>query len=224
LTAVHVFFLSKNIFINRSRVGFKIRSWRWISSAYPVILLRFVGNKQSIIWVGIKIFTCGVLYLIARNNTLNSSDLRLLFLFFSAGILANGILVNRVRQFEGMYLSFYMGLPISLLKRLLQYSIVYFVLLFPEFGTVLILAPLHLSYNDALQFSLCGYSLLLLMNSITFLQHFSTKEYLPILLLILCVQYIFLMTAGLFFLILIFLGFAVMLFLIGYYKREWSTG
>ena len=222
LTARHVFFLSGKRFVKPVQNGRRTGGWQRLSSLYPLILFRFISNKHKIIWFGIKTFTCGMLYGVARNNALNGSDLRLLFLFFTTGILVNGILVYRVREFEEMYLHFYRGLPVSLPKRLFQYSLLYFVVLIPEFITAFILSPGHLSWTVALQFSLSAYSLLLLMNTITFLKHFSMKEFLPILLLLFCVQYIFIMTVGLYSLCLLFFVCAILFFLISYYKSEWN--
>lgn len=215
----HVYVLN-NLYKKPVLPRIKVKGWLELSSAYPVILLRFVANQQKIMWIGLKVFTCSLLYLIARNNTLSSSDIHLTFLFFNFGVFANGVLVFRIREFEETYLTFYRGVPVSLLKRLLEYALVYFILLLPEFITAGLLAPVHLQYSDAIQFSLCGYSLLLLMNSITFLQSFSAKEYLPVLLLIFSIQYIFLMAVGLTFLYLLLLVFAIVLFLRGYYKGE----
>lgn len=196
-------------------------SWK-IPSSYPIVLIRFIALRQKMIWVGIKCFTCGVLYLITRNNTSVDYDTSFPFLFFNFGILANGIMVYRIREFEETYLSFYRGVPLSLPKRFLQYLFIYFILLIPEFIVTGMLTPAHLQYGDAIRFSLCGYSLLLLMNSITFLQNFSTKEYLKMLLLIFCTQYIFLITVGLTALYLLFFSLAITLFLIGYYRFDRS--
>jgi hypothetical protein len=194
-----------------------------LSPSYQVILIRFVANKQKMIWVGVKAFTCSLLYLIARNNTYADYDIGPVFLFFKFGILDNGIMIHRIRGFEETYLTFYRGIPVPLMKRFLQYSLVYFIFLIPEFITAGMLVPTHLRYADAFRFSLCGYSLLLLMNSITFLQDFSMKEYLKILLLIFGIQYIFLMTVGLTFLYLFLFILAIVFFLPWYYKFERSV-
>ena len=190
-------------------------------SPYPIILLRFVVNKQKIMWAGIKLFTCAVLYKLAQNNAeAGGFDNRFTFIFFNFGILANGIIVYRIREFEETCLSFYRGAPVSLLKRFTQYALLCLVLLIPEFITAGMLTPVYLHYDDAIRFVLCGYSLLLLINSITFLKHFSMQEYLKILLLIFCVQYLFLLTIGLTVLYLLFFILAGILFSKGYYKFE----
>ncbi|MEO8771197.1 MAG: hypothetical protein ABI402_13970 [Ferruginibacter sp.] len=190
-------------------------------SPYPIILLRFVANKQRIMWAGVKLFTCGVLYKLAQNNVeAGGFDNRFTFIFFNFGILANGIIMYRIREFEETSLSFYRGVPVSLIKRFIQYALTCLVLLLPEFITAGMLVPVYLHYEDAIRFILCGYSLLLLMNSITFLKNFSMQEYLKILLLIFCVQYLFLLTIGLTVLYLLFFILAGILFSKGYYKFE----
>ena len=200
-------------------------SWRKVTgrlaylSSYPAILVSFIAQKQKAIWIGVKLYTCGVLYLIARNNSAASYDTLMAFLFFNFGIYANGVLVYLVREFEETYLSFYRGLPQSSLQRLGHYVLVYFILLIPEFITILLLTPVHLHYKDAVSFSLCAYSLLLLMNSILFLADFSTKEYAVILLGVFCVQYI-LLPAGYSFLFPSFFFAAIVLFLWRYHHFE----
>ncbi|MEO7984318.1 MAG: hypothetical protein ABI688_09570, partial [Bacteroidota bacterium] len=202
--------------------GSLINRWPRVSSAYPVILLRFVVQQQKIIWAGCKIFTCVLLYMIFRNNTLSEADIRLTFLFFNFGILGNTILIARIRNFEEMYLGFYPGMPVSLWKRLLAYSLVYFILLIPEFITAASLAPVYMEYSYATQFSLCAFGLVLLMNNITFFQRFNAREYLPVLLLIFILLYIIMMTAGLVILYYLLFTFAVIVFFAGYYKSERS--
>jgi hypothetical protein len=204
----------------------KIFSWPGITkriklpSSYPVILLRFITRHQKMLWLGIKIFTCGILYLIARNNTLTPSDVSTVFLFFNFGILGNGIILFRVREFEETRLKFYRGAPVRLVTRFLQYAMVYFILLLPEFFTTGILAPVYLSTKDAVNFSLCGYSLLLLMNSTTFLQDFSMRDYLKIILLVFAIQYIFIATGVFIILYIFFFVLALVLFLVSYYRFE----
>lgn len=189
---------------------------------FPLTLIRFVANEKKIIWAGVKVFTCGILYLIARNNTYDDYDISMPFLFFNFGILANGVLIYRIREFEEIYLSFYKGLPVSLLKRFLQYLLIFFILLIPEFVTVATLVPVHLHYADAVNITLCGFGLLLLMNSITFLANFKMKEYIIILLAVFCVQCILLMTVGFVFLYLLFFASAITIFLKSCHQFEYQ--
>ncbi|CAL1518650.1 hypothetical protein [Chitinophaga sp. MM2321] len=191
-----------------------------LSAAYPVILIQFVANKQKIAWLGIKIFTCGILYGAARNNILTDYDAASIFWFFNFGIIANGLLVYRIREFEEMYLAFYRGASVSLSRRGMQYALVCFALLIPEFITIGMLVPVHLHYSDAISFALCSYSLVLLMYSITFLRRFSMKSYLKMVLLMACVQFLFLLFATLTILSLLFFIIAVTIFMIGYYRFE----
>lgn len=189
-----------------------------IPISYTFVLLGFIARKQRALWAGIKIFTCGVLYLIARNNSTADYDISLPFLFFNFGILANGIVIYRIRQFELDYLSFYRGLPVSLLKRFVQYSLLYLALLIPEFITSALLAPVHLHYYDAISFSLSSFSLLLFINTICQLQHFSRKEFAAILLLLFAAQYVFMLVAGLTALYVFFTVVSMAIFFANYYK------
>ncbi len=189
-------------------------------ASYVGMLLWFIVDEQKVIWLSIKVFTCGVLYLIARYNTASQYDIVMPFLFFNFGIFSNSLLVYLTRQWEERYLSFYRSLPVSLLRRLCQYSLFYGILLLPEFMTAFLLTSVHLHAADALTFSLCGYSLLLLMNNTLFLKDFSAKEFVIVLLFFFCVQYILLPTAGFTALYLLFFFAAVVVFITGYYRYE----
>lgn len=199
---------------------YKFILWKWSAKTYSAILLKFVSARQKMIWLGIKVFTCGTVFLIARNNTPTDYDISFPFLFFNFGILANGILVYRIREFENSYLSFYQGLPVTLLNRFLQYAIVYFITLIPELITLFILTPVHLKIVDAIQFIGSGYSLLLLMNCATFIMGTSMKLYLKTLFVIFCMEFAVFLTFGLGLLPFCLFLFAALCFVIGYYKFE----
>ena len=189
-----------------------------VASSYSFILLRFIAVRQKFTWAALKVVTSVPLYLIAGNNILTGSDINLLFLFFNFGILANGIFVYKTREFEETHLSFYRGLPVSLLQRFFQYTLIYFVILIPEIITLVMLTPAHLHYFQATGFLLCSFSLLLLMNSISFFHDFNRNGYLGIFTLVLLVQYISVVVVGFPLLYLLFFVSAILLFFKGYYK------
>lgn len=194
---------------------------RWpLSSVYPMMLLRSIAHRQKLIWLGLKLFTCGVLFLTALNNGLGYYETTTLFLFFNFGIFANGMLVHGLREFEEGYLHFYRGLPVPLPKRLAEYCLVYFVLLLPEIVTAGVLTPVHLHYGDAVVFVLNALGLVLLMNGISFLRHFGRREYGIVLLMIFSVQYIFMGFIGLIPLCVVVFVAAIVSFLAGYYRFE----
>ncbi|SFW35406.1 hypothetical protein [Chitinophaga sancti] len=193
-----------------------IRSIRFTS--YTGTLLRYVATKQLVTWTGLKIFTCGLLFLIAVNNPMRYYDGQTIFMVVSLGILGNGILVCRCREFEDLYLSFYRTLPVSLKRRLLEYALLDLILIIPEIIILLLFVPKHMPLNDALTFCLCGYSSMLLMTSLTFYRHFTRSQFYKLLSIVLCVQYLFLMTIGLPALYIALTLAAIFLFRWRYYK------
>ncbi|MBS1663432.1 MAG: hypothetical protein JST68_20485 [Bacteroidetes bacterium] len=200
------------------RVGLPFR----MGAAYPIVLLRYVFHRQKWIWLGLKVFTCGLLYFAGLNNTGGYYETTTLFLFFNFGILGNGLIVHGVREFEETQLQAYRGAPVSLIKRLLQYALVYLVLLSPEAITAYRLGPEHLHYGDGVLFLLCGYSLVLVMHTISYLQHFTRREYLTLLLMIFSVQYFFMGWLGLWPMFGVLLAAAGIAFYAGYYRFERS--
>jgi hypothetical protein len=165
-------------------------------SNFPSIVIQFILRNHKFTWTGIKLFTCGILYLVERNNTLTELDQKTFFLFYSLGIMANAIIIYQARKFEETYLSFYRSLPVFKIRRLLQYTAIILLLLTPEIVTCFSLTPTHLLFNDAIVFSLSGFGLLLLSYSVSFARAFTAKEFLKILMIIFCLQYAIFMVAG----------------------------
>lgn len=189
-------------------------------SNYIKLLLQFIVNRQKITLAAIKLFSCAVLYFYCRNTPLPDQDASFLFLLFNFGILAHGVLINRVRQYEETYLSFYRGMPVSLGFRMVEYAFVYLIFLMPESFTVFILAPTHLHVGDGIVFLLAGYSVLMLLNSICFFQHFDKRGYFKIIVVIFFVEYVLMITCGLSIMFITFLTLSVILFFRNYYRFE----
>ena len=204
---------------NVAKPGRFFAKWKGPVS-YKNGLLVFVLRQQRFVWAGIKIFTCGLLYLIARNNTAANYDPGMAFIFYTFGILANGVLIFRIRNFEETYLSFYKGLAVPLMKRFFDYCFVYAVLFVPELLTILSLYPAHLYGKDAVGFMLSGFSTLLFMNGLTFYDDFSMKEYLKILFSVFFISCLLFTSVGLSFLNAIVALSAILLFIKGYYRFE----
>lgn len=184
------------------------------------MLLRYIATKQLVTWAGLKIFTCGLLYLIAVNNSMKYYDGQTIFIVISLGILGNGILVYRCREFEDVYLNFYRTMPVSQSMRFLEYALLDFTLIIPEVLLIVLLVPKHMPLTDAVTFCLCGYSSMLLMTSLTYFRHFTKSQFYKILSVVLCVQYIFLLTVGLPALYIALTLTAIALFRWRYYKYE----
>lgn len=204
-------------------------SWRPFSflvriNTYPVILFSHICRRQAWLFTGIKIFTCGVLFTMARNNISGDYDIGYPFLFFNFGVMSNGIIVYRLRLFEETHLLFYRAMPVTLLRRWLNYALVHAVLLIPEWITIIALAPVHLHIDDAWRLGLCAYSVLLLLNAIYFLDDFSMKGYLRVLLVILCLEYFFVIAGALTAQYIIFFAAGIAIFFTGYYRFEKSGG
>jgi len=194
--------------------GGRLRTW------YPAILWRYIAYDMKMILAGIKFFTCCVLYLMARNNHPGDYDVQFPFLFFSFGLFAHGIIIYRVRNFEETALSVYRGFAVPLASRFLQYAFLYLLLFLPEAFTILSLAPVHLRPADALHFLLAGYSILLLLNSLSFADTFTMKDYLKLILAVYGVLYIFVATLFLPGVYLLFFPVSLLIFFGRYYRYQ----
>jgi hypothetical protein len=170
-------------------------SFKPLEIHYWSLFIRYIANDKKLLFTGIKIYSCVVLYLMVVNQTLVEYDLTMIFIFFSLGILSHGLLIHQLRNLEETCLSFYRTVPRSILNRYLQYALIYFILLIPEFITILILTPHYLHLKDALLFILLSYGLLLFLNSLLFIQFFKIQDYLKIILSIFLLIYFCILAA-----------------------------
>jgi hypothetical protein len=194
---------------------FKIRE-----TPYWSFFIRYIGRDKKLFFVAIKIYSCAVLYLMVVNQTQVEYDLRMILIFFSLGILGHGLLIHQLRDMEETRLAFYRTIPRSLLNRFIQYGLIYFILLLPEFITISLLTPYYLHFRDAFLFALFSYSLLLFLNSLLFVQFFRMKDYLKIILCIFLLIYFCVLTVSIPLLCFIFFLSSIVIFFGRYYQFE----
>ncbi|HEY4935893.1 MAG TPA: hypothetical protein VII44_04900, partial [Puia sp.] len=187
---------------------------------YWSLFIRYIGIDKKLLFLGIKIYSCSVLYLMLVNQTQIDYDLRMIILFFSLGILGHGLLIHQLRDLEETRLTYYRTVPISLFKRFMQYAILYFVLLIPEIITITFLTPQYIHYEDAIIFVLLSYSILLFLNSLLFIQFFRMKDYLKIILCIFFIEYFSVLTGTSPLLCALLFISAISTFFFRYYRFE----
>jgi hypothetical protein len=154
------------------------------------------------------------------NQTGITYDLRMILLFFSLGILGHGILIHQLRNMEESRLRFYRSMPLLLLNRFAQYAFLFFLLLIPEFITIIFLTPRYLHYNDAFLFILVSYSLLLFLNTLLFVKFFRMIDYLKIILCVFFTEYIAVLAGMTAILVALFFLSAICIFKYNYYRFE----
>lgn len=147
---------------------------------YWTMLMRYVYAEEKALVAGIKLVSCGFLYLLLNGQDRADYDGRMAFLFYSFGLFGHGVLIYRLRKMEDEQLLFYRGLPIPLFRRFGQYAILYLLVLAPEILVLGWLTPHPLRIIDALGFILPGYALLLLMNSIMFVAPVKMSDFLKL--------------------------------------------
>lgn len=198
--------------------------WRipavYLERFYPVLFVRYILKKRKLLYFVIKLYSCGILYLMVVNQTTTEHDLGMIILFYSFGLFGHGVLIHRLRNMEETGLFFYRGLAVSIVGRYLQYAGLYFFLFIPEMMTIGWLTPYHLQYSAAFLFVFFGYSVLLLLNSLLFIRAFSMLDYLKILVGIFFMVFIGVLTGF----ILWFATFSIILsgyvFSVKYYHYE----
>jgi hypothetical protein len=190
------------------------------ANAYWQFIIRYAVKEQKLLLTGIKLFSCGVLYLGMKAVTGDDYDIRMPVLLYSIGLFGHGVLIYRFRDLEERTLLFYRGLPVSLTRRLYQYGLLYFMLYIPEIITITWLVPRPLHYTDAMILVLSGYSLLLLLNSILFLAPVKIKDYLKIVFCIFLVLYFCVLAGMLLWLAIVVLIAGMGMFFLGFYHYE----
>lgn len=187
---------------------------------YLRFVLQYIGARLKMIFLAVKIFSCLIIFGMLLHRTAGESDWRMFFLFYSFGLMGHGVLIYKIRQTEEISLRFYRSLPVSLPARMIQNLALYFILLIPEIIIVVLMTPLHLDYSNALLLIFFGWSLLILLNSLLFIQLFNPFTYLKILTAVYLIVFFTLLTG-------LIIPFTVCLFLIstylffqGYYRFE----
>ena len=196
----------------------------FLQGHYTRFLLQYISNRRKMLFLGIKIFSCLLVFGMLINRAKDETDLSMFLLFYSFGLMGHGILIYKIRQMEESNLGFYRGLPVSLISRLIQYAGHYLILLIPEIIVIVQMTPLHLDYVHAFRLIFFGWSILLLLHSLLYITLFNPLTYLKI-------------VSGIYFLIFIAIltgltvPFTICLFLISvylfsqnYYRFEIADG
>jgi hypothetical protein len=185
---------------------------------YWVLLLQSIGRNKKLLYSGIKLFSCGILYGLVINQTMADYDLRMILLFFSLGILGHGLIIHYLRNLEETRFTFYRSLPVSLFSRFAQYCLIYFMLLVPEWITLLLLTPKYLHVHDAFLLGFLAFSMLLFMNSLLFIRSFKKNDYLKITLLLFLAIYFSVLTTSTFWLCILLFFSSAAIFHRRYYR------
>jgi len=187
---------------------------------YVNFLIRFVTENCKALFLVIKMYSCGVIYLIIAGRNSPGEDLRMVTLFFSFGALGHGVLIHRIKEMENTRLICCRSLPVSLGKRFAQYAWFYFCLYIPEIIVLASLAPNHLYYSEACFFIFFGYSILLLLNSLQLYNFNGMKDYLKVVLQLFLVITIAVIPKRVHELSILFFLLSVIIFYRRYYRFE----
>ncbi len=130
---------------------------------YWSILGRFLIAQNRWLLIGIKLFSCSMLYAMLRTQTPDDYDLRLPYFVFSLALFGHGLLLYRCRELETTRLLWYRNLPVPRMRRFIQIALFCSLLLIPEMLIMAWLTPDPIRIGDSVSFILSGYSVLLLL-------------------------------------------------------------
>lgn len=176
-----------------------------ITKTYPLFFIWRLLNEMKAIFVVTKLFSVIILLAFLNGFFLDTYDGRVVMLGFMAGLTAHCVMVFEFRKFEESQMLFYRNLPVSMIRRLLNMAVVYSLILLPEWFLFIAAFPERLQPGDIWWLPLFGTGMLLLYHSILYKPPMDMERYL---------QWIFGISAVLFFLVLyhLFLFIIVLLF------------
>jgi hypothetical protein len=177
---------------------------------YMRFVLQYIWTWRKMLFLVLKIFSCLFLFGMLLNHAKEEPDMSMFLLFYSFGLMGHGVMIYKIRQMEEFGLGFYRGLPVTLLSRLLQYAVLYLILLVPEIMIIALMTPAHLDYTSALLLIPFGWGILLLLNSLLFIRIFKPFDYLKIVTGIYLMIFIAVLTG-------LAIPFTICLFLISFY-------
>jgi hypothetical protein len=187
---------------------------------YWGVLLRFLLDDNSWLLLGIKLFSCGLLYLLLRMQRPEDYELRGVYFTYSMALFGHGILLFRCRRLEVGRMKWYRALPVALGKRLGQYCLFWLLLLVPEMLILGWMTPNPIRFIDVLELGITGYSLLILVSCCLMVIPLSVSDFLKLCLVIFGILYGCVLGGFLIAMSGFFLFTAAILFFWGYYRCE----
>jgi len=187
---------------------------------YWSILLRFLATRNGWLLVGVKVFSCGLLYLLLRLQTPEDYDLRAVYFTWCMALFGHSILLLRCQRLEVGGLLFYRALPVSLAGRLGQYGLFCLLLLLPEMLVLGWMTPNPIRIIDVLELVVTGYSLLLLVNGCLLVIPLRVSDFLKLWLVLLGIWYGCVLGGSLIAMSGFFVAAAVILLVVGYYRVD----
>ncbi|HMG68987.1 MAG TPA: hypothetical protein VK588_14920, partial [Chitinophagaceae bacterium] len=147
---------------------------------YLNFIFQYIWRQRKMLFLAIKIFSCILLYGMLVSGNKGESDMKMLLLFYSFGLLGHGVLIYKIRQMEEINLGFYKALPVSLGSRIIQYAVLYLIIFVPEIIIILQRIPAYLNYRYAFVLIFFGWGILMLLNSLLFISLVRPFDYLKI--------------------------------------------
>ena len=186
---------------------------------YWSVLVRFLLDGNLWLLIGIKVFSCGMLYLLLRSQ-MPGDDLRLLYFFYGIAIFGHSILIFRCRRLETDRMMWYRALPVTLWKRLGQYGLFWLLVLAPEMLILGWMTSNPIRLIDVLELGVSGYSLLALVSCCLMVIPLGVSDFLKLCLVLFGIWYGCVLGGFLIAMSGFFAAAATALFFGGYYRKE----
>ena len=107
--------------------------------------IEWIVRRDFAVLMGTKLFSCLLLLAITNLYQTDRYDWRLLAMGLTIAFAGHLVLIFHFQRFEEIYLSFIRNLPLSIVKRLLNFILVFTLISLPDFGLIIRNFPSFLS-------------------------------------------------------------------------------
>ena len=193
-----------------------------IPKSYPFLLIHFTFHECKLTLLAIKIFSIGLLLIIASLGE-GTFYIENFMVFFMIIILAHATMVYRYVQEIETKMAFLRNLPIPIIERTSAYMLVYLLIMNPETIFLLINFSKDVSWRTLVMFYFTGVSQLLLFTAVRYLPRINMSRYLQIIFAIFIISETFLRLPSLYIFFFTQLTISILIFSRFYYKYERSS-
>lgn len=185
------------------------------TQTFPFFFLSQLLREMKVIFIVTKFFSAIFIIAFLNGFFIDTYDSRVVMLGFMASLIAHCVMVFEFRKFEETMVGFYRNLPVSSLRRWLNFALVYAMILLPEWVIFIFALPHRLHVSDAIWLPFFGTGFLIAYHCLLYKPPLDMEKYL---------QWVFAIAAVIFFLLLYQLYFVIILslsLLSMYYFRRW---
>lgn len=155
--------------------------------------IEWVIRREPLLSFGTKVFSCALLFAVAKLYEAESYDWRLMAMGIVIAFSSNMMIILQLHEFENFHFTLLRNLPLTLTRRFLNYFLVFVVVCFPEIVFIIKYFPQNLSMVDLLSVVALGVSIGVFLYTLLLVdlgkENFSRAVFLYLIVLILSILF-----------------------------------